>query len=118
MRKKLVTAVAVGALGLSGLAFTGTALADGDAPGSSTTATSPVDRIKQALSGLVSDKTITQAQADAVADTLARGGVGRGGPDGPDGHGGGRGGFGRDLAAAATALKISEPDLRTALRSG
>ena len=119
MRKKLVTIVAVTGIGLSGLAVSGTALAGttegGTAPG--TTATSAIDRIKQALSGLVSDKTLTQAQADRVASTLSDAGIGRGGHGGRGGPGG-FGGPGRDLGAAATALGMSEADLRTALQSG
>ena len=116
MRKKLVTAVAVGALGLSGAAIAGTALAATPSP-TNGTAASPLDRIKQALSGLVSDKTLTQEQADKVASTLSAAGVGRGpGMPGMREHRGGR--RGADLAAAAKALGMTEADLRTALMSG
>jgi hypothetical protein len=74
-----------------------------------------VERIKQALAGLVQDKTLTQEQADKVASTLAASGPGLGrGPGGPHGPGGPRAG----LAAAAKALGVSESDLVTALRSG
>jgi hypothetical protein len=120
VRKKLVAAAAVGALGLSGAAITGTALAATRGPANGT-AVSPLDRIEQALSGLVSDKTLTQAQADKVASTLSAAGVGPGGAGMPGGHGmhhgpGMRGGA--ELAAAAKALGMSEADLRTALMSG
>ena len=64
-----------------------------------------------ALSKLVEADTITQAQADAVAEALkaAR-------PEGGPGHGGR--GPGPGLTVAATAIGISEADLRTALQGG
>ena len=105
MRKKLIMATAAGALTLTGLAVAGPALAEdesGTHPQSSV-----VERITDALSGLVSDGSITQDQADEVATTLSDAGIGRG-------HGGGHGG-GLDLAAAATALDLTEDELRTAL---
>jgi hypothetical protein len=117
VRKKFVAALAVGTIGLSGFALAGPALAAVGASGAAATASAPVDRIKEALSGLVTDKTLTQAQADKVASTLEAAGVGRGGPGGHGGRGG-PGGGGHDLSAAATALGISEADLKTALESG
>ncbi len=132
MRTKLVTLAAAGALVLGGGAVAGTAMAatddstptpkpssSGATPGSGSDAgASRVERIKQALAGLVADKTLTQAQADKVAETLAASGVARG-----PGHGhGGPGGFGRrhgkGLAAAAEALGLSESDLLAQLRAG
>ena len=122
MRKKLVSALAVGTLGVSGFLLAGPALSAVGAPNAAAAATAPVDRIKEALSGLVTDKTLTQAQADKVASTLKAAGVGRGGPGGgfggPGGGFGGPGGGGHDLSTAATALGMSEADLRTALESG
>ncbi|QXG76078.1 hypothetical protein KUM42_00385 [Modestobacter sp. L9-4] len=112
MRSKLIIATTAGVLTLGGLAVAVPALADSGATGSA------VDRITTALSGLVSDGSLTQEQADEVATTLD--GAGIGGP-GPGGHGpGGPGGHGPgggrlELSAAATALGISEDDLRTAL---
>ncbi|HST81059.1 MAG TPA: hypothetical protein VLL08_04935 [Kineosporiaceae bacterium] len=116
MRKKFAAALAVGTVGLSGLVLAGPALTAVGAPSAAATASAPVDRIKEALSGLVTDKTLTQAQADKVASTLKSAGVGRGGPGG-GGFGGHRGG-GHDLSTAATALGMTEADLRTALGSG
>jgi polyhydroxyalkanoate synthesis regulator phasin len=104
VRKKLVIAVTAGALTLTGLAVAVPALADTDTLGSSVS--SRLERIKDALAGLVSDGSITQEQADEVADTLAAADLG--------GHGGHHG-RGMALAAAAEALGMSEDDLRTAL---
>ena len=102
MRKKwIITTTAVGALALGGLAVAGPALAD-DEGGSST---SVVERITEALSGLVDDGSITQEQADEVATTLAESGLG-----GHGGHGGGPG-----LDVAAEVLGLSEDELRDAL---
>jgi hypothetical protein len=133
---KLVTLAAVGALTLGGAALAGTALAatgDGTAPPAPTpsyAAPAPAphpdapaaraERIKQALAGLVADKTLTQAQADKVAAALAASGVAPGGPGGGRkvGPGGLVGPEGAALPAAAKALGMSESDLRTQLRSG
>jgi hypothetical protein len=71
-----------------------------------------VTRITEALTGLVTDGTITQQQADAVAQRLAEGGFGG------RGHGHGRGGRLIDLDAAARALNLSEDELRAALSDG
>ena len=112
MRKKIVTVAAAGVLGLSGLALAGPALAAAGAPSVGAAVSSKVDRVKQALAGLVTDGTLNQGQADRVASTLGAAGVG------PDGHGRRGGHGGPDLAAAATALGTSEADLRTALQGG
>lgn len=109
MRKKIAAAVAAGALVISGVALAGPALAGtGSAPTTGSTpaavdGSSRADRLTQALAGLVADGTLTQEQADKVAATLDAAGPGR------------HGGPGRDLAAAATALGMTEADLRTAL---
>ncbi|RBY88172.1 hypothetical protein DQ244_16655 [Blastococcus sp. TBT05-19] len=102
MRRRLIIATTAGVLGLSGLAVAVPALAD---PGGTGPA---VQRITDALSGLVDDGSITQEQADEVATTLSEAGVGRGG----HGHGGG---VRPGLDAAATALGMTEDELRTAL---
>ncbi|MBJ7453432.1 MAG: hypothetical protein JHC71_15325 [Blastococcus sp.] len=102
MRKKLIIATTAGVLTLGGLGLAVPALADTGPTGSA------VDRITEALSGLVSDGSITQEQADEVASTLDEAGIG---------HGGGHRGGGFDLSAAATALGMTEDELRTALET-
>jgi hypothetical protein len=104
--------VLAGVVGLLGLGI-GATLAPGAAVAATSTTAAVSDRvteIKDALSGLVSDKTLTQAQADEVAttldDKLPQGGFGRGG------HGGG------DLDAAATVIGVTADELRTALQGG
>lgn len=80
-----------------------------------------VDRITQALSGLVSDGTLTQNQADEVASTLNEELPRLGGGFGPDGGGfggGGFGGHGMGTDAAATALGITQDELWTQLMDG
>jgi hypothetical protein len=72
-----------------------------------------VTAIKDALKGLVSDGTISQAQADRVAGTLAESGLG--GPGGRGGHG--RGGW-VSPEATAKVIGITVDQLRTALQSG
>ena len=110
MRTKwIIATTAAGAVVLGGLAVAGPALAD------DRTRASAVERITDALSGLVDDGSITQEQADEVASTLAGSGLGV-----PGAHGGGRG-FGPDhglqLATAAEALGLTEDELRAALEA-
>ncbi|MCF6733845.1 hypothetical protein [Blastococcus sp. KM273129] len=100
MRRRLIIATTAGALALGGgLAVAVPALADGDAP------TAREDRIRDALGGLVDDGTLTGAQADEVAATLAERGLG-------GGHGHGRR---PGLDAAAAALGLTGEELREAL---
>ena len=89
---------------------------DSSSSGSSTDpATTRATRVADALKPLVTDGTITQAQADKVTAALQAAL-----PAGGGGHGGrgGRGGFGGGLSVAATAIGITEADLRTALQGG
>jgi hypothetical protein len=116
MRTKLATCALAGVLAVSGVA--GAALVapavSYAATGDSTALDARVTAITQALSGLVTDGSITQAQADEVATTLAASrpkGFGHGGRGGP---GGGR----IDMAAAAEALGITEQELRTRTQAG
>jgi hypothetical protein len=81
VRKKIIIATTAGVLSLTGLGLAVPALAADDG----TSASSAVERITEALSGLVTDGSITQEQADEVATTLSDAGIGRGGH-----HGGGR----------------------------
>ena len=121
MRKKASTLVLATSLGLGGLA-TGVVLAPAMATAatSDTTTTAAVadrvSKIKEALSGLVTDGTLTQAEADKVATTLAEKLPARG-PGGPGGHGRG---FGRGpgLEAAAEAIGITVEELHTQLHAG
>lgn len=110
MNKSLAAAAVAASLALGGL--TGAALG---APGlagagdvaASTAVTDPdgAGWVQDALAGLVTDGTITQAQADAVATTLqeAR----------PE-----RGPRGRHLDVVAEALGLTEDEVRTALHDG
>jgi hypothetical protein len=68
---------------------------------------------EDALAPLVANGTITQAQADAVIAALEAGRPAKG-PHGHHGHGPHRHG----LSAAATALGMTEAELRTALEGG
>ena len=140
MRTKTANIALATALGLGGLT-TGLVVAPAmaSAATSQVTATQAVGdrltKLKGALSGLVTDGTLTQAQADSVATTLDEALPKRGGHGGPGGHhggpGGGHGGPGRHhggpgrhhgarhgLEAAATTLGITPEELRTALRGG
>ncbi|MGY1715058.1 hypothetical protein ACI78R_11420 [Geodermatophilus sp. SYSU D01106] len=109
MRKKIVLATAAGALAVGGLGLAAPAMAaDDDTPPAAVT--SAEERIRDALTGLVDDGSITAEQADEVATTLSDAGVGgRGGPGGP--------GLGAGLSVAAETLGLSEDELRTALEA-
>ena len=107
--------------GAAGFLMTGSTLASAQESGVTGTVTDPAaaapakakgDWAKSALDPLVANGTINQAQEDAVIAALnaARPAHGPGGK-------GGRHGFG-NLSAAATALGMSEADLRTALEGG
>ncbi len=124
MRTKAGTIVLATTLGLGGLA-TGIVIA----PAMATAATSEttaaaavgdrVSKIKNALKGLVTDGTLTQAQADKVATTLDQT-LPKGGPghDRGKGHKRGHGLGGPRLDAAATAIGMTPAELRTQLKAG
>ena len=107
MNKRIASTVLVSAMGVG--AVSTVALTPAMAATSATTAAASqrLTDIKNALKGLVSDGTLTQAQADKVATTLDSA-LPKGGPGGR--HGGGRG-----LSEAATVLGMTEDQLRTAL---
>ncbi|MGY1731653.1 hypothetical protein ACI798_09025 [Geodermatophilus sp. SYSU D01045] len=114
MRRKTVLATTAGVLIVGGLALAAPALAEDDTT-PETSATSAVDRIRDALAGLVDDGSITQEQADEVAATLSDAGAWHGGPGGRHGGWGGWGGGG--FPVAAETLGLSEEELRTALEA-
>ena len=113
--------VLVAAVGLGGLT-TGLVVAPALAVaaterGSATAAVGDrIIKIREALSGLVSDGTLTQTQADRVATTLNEKLPPRA-PSGPHGHRGGPAG-GRGLETAATTLGMTVEELRAALQGG
>jgi hypothetical protein len=124
MQKKLTAAAIAGAVVLGGgAAIAVPAFADSSSSSGSSTdtkATSRIDAIKQALKGLVDNKTITQDQADKVAEALGQPGALPGGGFGHHGFGG-RGMIGLMQAqaeAAAKVLGMSAEDIRSALREG
>lgn len=143
MRTKTIALAAGGALALTTLggvavavptltaATTATEAAepeasDTDAPTDEERTAEHTARIAERLAGLVEDGTLTQAQADAVASTLAESMPGRGGGPGGHGHGpggmGGAGGLGgvlrEGLATAAETLGLEEDALRDRLVAG
>lgn len=106
MKKRTASLLLVSAVGV-GVAST-TALTPALAANGVTTAASHrLTELKGALTGLVKDGTLTQAQADKVATTL----------DSTLPKGFGRGGRGPGLSVAATVLGMTEDELRTALGS-
>ena len=118
--RKLMAAAAVAA-SLTGGAAAGVALFTPNlaTAQSSTEETAPAERptpqwMTDALKKLVDAGTITQAQADSVAQALneAKPAHGPGGPGGPGRH------HGPALGVAAQAIGIEETELREALRSG
>ncbi|GAA4732447.1 hypothetical protein GCM10023328_09690 [Modestobacter marinus] len=126
MRTKLITLTTAGVLAVGGAALAVPALAATDTDTDTASAgSSRVDRITEALAGLVEDGSLTQEQVDEVATTLDEADLGGWHGGGHGGwHGGGDGGWhgggwhgGAGLETAATALGMTEEDLRTALQA-
>jgi ribosomal protein S20 len=122
MRKRTTAVTVAGVVGLGGLAgyavgpAVATAATSTDAPDQGLG--SRLSRIKDALASLVTDGTLTQAQADKVASRLDQAMPGPRGHDGdgPDMRGGRLLG---DLdAAAAKVLGMTEDEVHQAQRSG
>ena len=105
---------------LSGILATGAVGAVAITPASATTSTNVVTSrlagIKSALSGLVSDGTLTQSQADKVAKTLANK-LPKRGVRGPGSRFGGMA-MTQTRDAAAKALGLTPAQLQTQLNSG
>lgn len=103
MKKTLIAATLAGTLGVTGIALLGPAVANAQdaSPG-----TGRLEALKDALQSLVSDGTLTSAQADKVATTLDqampmhRGGMGR--------HMGGRGMIGPETIAGILGITVDE----------
>src|SRR4051812_43334499 len=107
----LVLAAVLGVAGLGAGAALGPTAASA-ATSTTSTVGSRLTDIKNALSGLVSNGTITQAQADKVASTLDS--------TLPERGFGGHGGFGRGAAldTAASVIGVTSDELRTQLEAG
>jgi hypothetical protein len=130
MKRRLTAGGIAAALAVTGVAATTAGAAWAVTTDPSTTETtdgtgdasterpSLVERITEALAGLVDDGTLTEDQASAVAEELATSAELRGGPMGHGRHGG-MGGMERPgLATAAETLNLTEDELRSALRDG
>jgi hypothetical protein len=117
MRTTLLACSLAGAVALSGAAVAVPALSFAATGDPAATTQGAVSSLRSALQGLVGDGTLSSAQADRVATTLAATH-----PHGPGGHRGpggrGPGGRGPGLAAAAEALGVTREELRTAAEAG
>jgi hypothetical protein len=114
MRKQMISLALVSGLGLGAASVALPGIASAADSTTTTVAGGLADRVahlKDALKGLVTDGTITQAQADKVASTLASSlPMGRGGPGGP------RGGLSPE--AVAKVLGITVDELRAGHEAG
>jgi len=109
MRKTIAAATVAASIAVGGL--TGAVLGAPVVAGAAESATGAVGWVQEALSGLVSDGTIDQSQADAVATALEEARPER--PHGRFGHGGF---FGPGVVAEA--LGMTPEELRTELAAG
>lgn len=114
MRKTIVAATAAASIAAGALA--GSVLGTTTVAGAAETAAETVGWVEEALSGLVDDGTIDQAQADAVESALEEARPWRGfGPGGFGRHGLG---WHADLSTVAETLGIAEEELRSAVEDG
>lgn len=117
-KKTLATAAVASTLGgaLAGATLLAPGLAgaqdDTETPTTEGADHEPGDRIAEVLQGLVDDGTLTQAQLDAVIDTLVEAAPERGG------RGHGRGGVLTGDAGLAEILGLEQSELREALVGG
>lgn len=117
MRKKIAVVALAGGIGLTGGMLIAPSIATAADTGSSTSVSGRLGALKHALKSLVTDGTLTQAQADKVATTLDQN-LPRRGPGGP-GRMGMRGGPAHlEPADIAKALGISVAELRTQSEAG
>jgi hypothetical protein len=119
MRKKIAVIALASGIGLTGglLVGPGIATAADTETGAATGVGGRLAAIKDALKGLVTDKTLTQEQADKVATTLDQS-LPKRGPGGPRGHHPGRPGGHLRPEAVAKALGVTVQELRTQLQAG
>jgi hypothetical protein len=120
MRKKIAVVALAGGIGLTGGMLIAPSIATAADTGSSTSVSGRLGALKDALKSLVTDGTLTQAQADKVATTLDQK-LPRRGPGGPGGPGrmGMRGGPAHlEPADVAKVIGITPAELRTQLEAG
>lgn len=118
MNKRVVSIVLASAVGLGAASSLALVPAFAAADDKSASVSKPTP-FKDALQGLVTDGTLTQAQADKVAAALkAARPDGRHGFGGKDSRGGREHRGGQPLAEAAKVLGVTVAELRTALGSG
>jgi polyhydroxyalkanoate synthesis regulator phasin len=123
VRKKIVLATAAGALAVGGLAFALPAVADDEtsapaSPAPESGSSAVEDRVRDALSGLVDDGSLTQEQADEVAATLSDAGTWADVWDDVRADGGWGGGWAWGGSTVVTdTLGMTEDELRTALEA-
>ena len=119
MRKKIAVVALAGGIGLTGGMLIAPSIATAADTGSSTSVSGRLGALKDALKSLVTDGTLTQAQADKVATTLDQN-LPKRGPGGP-GHMGMRmrgGPAHLEPADVAKVLGITPAELRTQLEAG
>lgn len=125
MNKRIAAAAVSASLLAGGAGFaigvTGTAGAQSDPPTTtapSTAKPSSEERIRETLKPLLDNGTLTQAQIDAVVKALEDARPAKTPRDGDLRKGGPKIGRGVDLSTAATAIGVTEDEVRAALKAG